>query len=162
MVSLPQWPVAAGWPGAVATFGLCAAAVLALVVTPRWAAEADALRAARTAAPRPAPQAAPAPLLPQAGDANTRTASLLEAAIRHGVTVPRSTQRQDGSPLPRLRLSMSVQGDYADLRRFIGEALAADPALALERLQLRRADPAAPRLDAELQWVLLLPPEAAR
>jgi len=163
---MPRWPAAWGGPGAVALLALIAAAPLALVLAPHWQAEADALRQAQ--APRRArpvvvtPSVAPPPRqLPPGGEESERVAALLRLAQRQGVDVQRTQQQLDRSgPLPRLQLGLSAQGRYADLRAFVAGALQADPGLALDRLQWRRATAEAERLDAELQWSMLQGPRA--
>jgi hypothetical protein len=74
------------------------------------------------------------------------------------VAVDRVQQRLDNTgPVQRLQLGLAARGRYADLRAFVAEALRADPALALDRLSLRRASPAVADLEADLQWSLLRP-----
>lgn len=151
-----------GWPLPAGLLALALAALLGLAVVPRWQAEADTLRSQarvlRAARPATAPASAPRPGWPAAARSSDRVATLLEAAAHDGVGVQRAQQRLEavgGSPLQLLRLQQSASGRYADLRRHLAHALAADPALALERLRLQRADATSPQLDAELQWVLV-------
>ena len=51
-------------------------------------------------------------------------------------------------------MTMPLQGSYAQIRGFIGAALLKDPALSLDSLKLRRANPQATVVDAELVWSL--------
>lgn len=142
------------WLAALAM--LAAAALLGLGLAPAWRAEADALAQAVPPAPRRAPPPPPAPVLPAAAEPATRLADLLALALRHGVAVERVQQRLEPQPgVRQLTVQMSGRGRYADLRAFVAAALQADPALALQRVQWRRATPAQAELDAELHWALL-------
>lgn len=150
-------PVAVGWPGVVAALALTAAALLATVLTPHWQRQTAALRGAL---PKPAATAGAAPpaALPAAGDPAERVADLLALALRHGVTVDRVQQRLDNAgAVQRLQLGLAARGRYVDLRAFVGEALRVDPALALDRVALRRGSAATADLEADLQWSLLRP-----
>lgn len=111
----------------------------------------------------PPPSAASAPLssaqwqaqLPAARERQQRLADLIEMATRAGLANARTEHRlatSDG--IERLRVSMPLSGSYAQLRRFIGAALAHDPALSLDALKIRRANPQAIEVEAELQWSL--------
>lgn len=160
---------ALGWPGAVAGLCLLGAAVLALQLTPRWQAEAEELavqqaalrRSLRASAALPAARAeTPAALLaalPPSAERQQRLADLLEIGLRLGLVQQRSEQRLSvdaETGLERLRISMPVQGSYAQLRHYIGAALAHDPALSLDSLHLRRAQRESQDLQAELVWTL--------
>ena len=98
-----------------------------------------------------------APRLPMwqiAGDQHQRGADLQALALRHGVQFVRTQQRLDDDK-SALQMAVSARGRYPDLRGFIEAALAADPGLALDGLQLRRADAQTSELEAQLQWALL-------
>lgn len=158
---MTPWPSRLGRPGLAAVLAIAAALPLAGWLTPQWqaqaAARAEAVRRVPLAAPPPAAADA-LPALPQVGDPATRVADLLALALRHGVRVDRTQQQlQSQGPVQRLQLSLSAHGRYADLRAFISAALLADPGLALDTLQLRRANAGATELDAELQWSVLQP-----
>ena len=56
--------------------------------------------------------------------------------------------------LERLRISMPVQGSYAQIRQYLGAALAHDPALSLDVLRLRRPQRETQILQADLVWTL--------
>lgn len=106
--------------------------------------------AARTATPAP-----PAldRWLPGANDRHAHLAALLELARAHGLTAPRTETRWlPEAQVARYDIVMPVQGDYAQVRSFIAEALQADPVLSLDALHLRRADVEATRIDADLRW----------
>jgi Tfp pilus assembly protein PilO len=93
--------------------------------------------------------------LPAASERQQRLADLLELGIRLELNGARTEHRlatADG--LERLRVTMPVTGSYAQLRRFIGAALAHDPALSLDAIKLRRVSPMAVEVEAELQWSL--------
>ncbi|MFG6414199.1 GspMb/PilO family protein [Roseateles sp. DC23W] len=155
---------ALGWPG-VAGLAALGLAVLAVLAGQRWDAQAAALQAeaqalrakARPAAATAAPvsvqqwQAA----LPTAATRQQRLADLLELAIRLDLNGARTEHRlASGDGLERLRVSMPLTGNYAQIRRFIAAALAHDPALSLDAVKLRRASPVSADVDAELQWSL--------
>ncbi|MFT7722142.1 MAG: hypothetical protein QM788_04850 [Roseateles sp.] len=160
------------WLGAPGLAGLAALALAAAaaVAGQRWDARAAALQAeARALRAQTAPGAAaaaaiaPAPAslqqwqagLPTAADRQQRLADLLELGIRLELNGARTEHRLAAAEgLERLRVSMPVTGGYGQLRRFIGAALAHDPALSLDALKLRRASPLAAEVEAELQWSL--------
>ncbi len=86
-----------------------------------------------------------------------RTAALLALAAEQGLPWPRSEFRYGADAalgLAQYRVGMSLSGSYAQIRSYVAEALRRDPALALESLRLRRVQPGAPELAAELGWVL--------
>lgn len=156
---------ALGWPG-LAGLAALALAVVAVLLGQRWDAQAAALQAEarvlRTKA-RPAAAATAAPVsvqqwqagLPPSSDRQQRLADLLELAIRLGLSGARTEHRLSASEgLERLRVTMPVTGSYAQVRRFIGAALAHDPALSLDAIKLRRVSPMSADVDAELQWSL--------
>jgi len=95
--------------------------------------------------------------LPPAAERQRRLADLLEASIRQGLNATRTEHKLSTDPvagLERLRVTMPIQGSYAQLRQFIGVALAQDPALSLDSLRLRRPSPQANQVEAELVWSL--------
>jgi hypothetical protein len=95
--------------------------------------------------------------LPEAGLRQQRLADLLELSLRAGLTGSRTEHRLSidaTAGLERLRVSMPVQGGYAQLRGFIESALRQDAALSLDSLRLRRSTPSAAEVEAELVWSL--------
>lgn len=158
-----------GRPLALALPVLVAALVLDAWLAPRWHDEAGTLRDQALALQRDARDAeqhklqastgpaATLPPLPDSSMASSRMADLLALAVLHGVSVQRlqrvGTDAAAGST--RTALVMPVRGTYADLRRFVAQALLDDAALALERLNLRRSRSDAAELEGELQWTLL-------
>lgn len=156
---------ALGWPGALGLAALLAAAACALLGQ-RWDARAEALQAEVKTLRRQPPTAAPAasaPLtpeqwqgrLPAASERQQRLADLIEMATRSGLSSVRTEHRLSSlDGIERLRVSMPVGGSYAQLRRFIGAALAHDAALSLDGLKIRRASAQAIEVEAELQWSL--------
>lgn len=155
---------ALGGPGVAGVAALALAAMLA-GLGQRWDADAAALQAeARQLRARAAPAAvAAAPqspqqwqaALPAAAERQQRLADLLELAIRLELDGTRTEHRLSSADgFERLRVTMPLTGSYAQLRRFIGAALAHDPALSLDAVKLRRAGPEATVVDAELQWSL--------
>ncbi len=156
---------ALGWPG-LAGLAALLLAVAAIALGQRWDAQAAALQAeARTlrAKARPAAAATAVPVsvqqwqaaLPAATARQQRLADLLELSIRMDLNSARTEHRLATSEgLERLRVTMPLTGSYAQVRRFIGAALAHDPALSLDALKLRRVSPVSTDVDAELQWSL--------
>jgi len=59
-------------------------------------------------------------------------------------------------PLARYTILLPIKADYASLRLFIRTALRDLPGLALEEVNLRRADPKAPVLEAQVRFVLFV------
>ena len=158
-----------GWPGAAALVCLALAATA-------WAYEAHCQELDRQASAQVAqlnlrlqslatrPDTAPTQTrtdwlasLPAAEARQRRLADLLEVAIREGVNVPHTEHKlavDSATGLERLRISMPVQGSYAQIRQFIGVALLQDPALSLDSLRLHRPSPQVSQVDAELVWSL--------
>lgn len=168
---------ALGWPGLLGLLLLLAAAALALGLTPRWQAQASQveaeagrlqrqLRAQRIAAATAATPGAQAATLtpaqwqlglPSGELRQQRLADLLELGLRQGLVSVRTEHRltvDAGAGLERLRITMPVQGGYAQLRGYIDAALLQDAGLSLDSLKLRRAHPQTAEVDAELIWSL--------
>lgn len=159
-----------GVPLALAGAALLCAGALDGHLVPAWQQQTESLRQQALALQRQArdeQQAARAARravdvaaldLPAAAGVNARMADLLALAVRHGVAVQR-VQRVGGdtgqADVARTTLSMPVRAAYADLRRWLAQALQQDGALALERISLRRTKGDAAELEGELQWVLL-------
>jgi type II secretory pathway pseudopilin PulG len=94
---------------------------------------------------------------PADSERQARTAALLALASELGLPWPRSEFRYTAEPglgLAQYRIAMNVNGNYEQIRRYVSEALRLDPALSLELIKLRRLQPGAPELAAELSWVL--------
>jgi hypothetical protein len=168
-----------GWPLAAGIAGLAAAAVVSLVAVPRVRREsqdvaADADRAARRAlhaagGAQDARRTESAPehfraAFPGVDARQSRVAALLELAARHSLALHRSEfqlSRDKGSGLLRYSVTMPLAGTYAQLRGFVEEALAADAALSLDRMRLRRTSPGAPDIEADLTWSFYMRPAGA-
>lgn len=164
-MNLPLLVKKLGAPGLAGLAALLLAAV-ALVLGQRWDAQAAALQAearALRAKARPTAAATAVPVsvqqwqatLPASAQRQQRLADLLELSIRldlHGARTEHRLATSEG--LERLRVTMPVTGSYAQVRRFIGAALAHDPSLSLDSIKLRRQSPMSADLDAELQWSL--------
>ena len=156
---------ALGWPG-LAGLAALLLATAAIVLGQRWDAQAAALQAeahSLRAKARPAAVATAVPVslqqwqaaLPAAAARQQRLADLLELSIRMDLNSARTEHRLATSEgLERLRVTMPLTGSYAQVRRFIGAALAHDPALSLDAIKLRRVSPMSADVDAELQWSL--------
>lgn len=155
-----------GRPGALGALLIAGAVAWQFaVVLPR--AEALAAQLARNADAERAAQAAAAaaeaagvrvqPTLAPAAAASLRR--VFEAAEAAGVELPqgeyRLTEIRDAH-LRRYQLSLPVSGDYPGIRRFLTEALNADPALALAGLQLRRARIESDAVEGLLNFTLYL------
>ncbi|MDT7838949.1 hypothetical protein [Aquabacterium sp. OR-4] len=155
-------------PGAAGCLALLVAAWLALLLAPRWRAEAAVAGQALTLRARQAQPAATVPpppgpaqrlheALPPAALAAQRLTGLLALAQRHGLAVGSVHQapllRGDG--LHSVPMVWRAQGRYADVRGFVAAALQADPALVLEQMRLGRAGPAAAMLEVDLHWQML-------
>ncbi|MDL5030981.1 GspMb/PilO family protein [Pelomonas sp. APW6] len=156
-----------GVPGAAALLGLAATAVLALLVTPSWEAQTEELAVQQAQLRRALRAQGPArgtdtparflAALPPASERQQRLADLLEIGVRLGLEIQRSEQRlvpDAGAGLERLRVSLPVQGSYAQLRQYLGAALVHDPALSLDSLHLRRSQRESTVLQADLVWTL--------
>jgi hypothetical protein len=149
-----------GVPGLAAVLGLLLALGLTFGLTPAWQAEtretlAETARAPAPPAPAPAP---PEPSLPEVDPVHPRISDLLDLAREQGMAVQRVQQQVESvGPRKRVRLTMTAQASYAKLRAFIDQALQDDPGLALGRLHVQRPDEANRELQADLQWLLLLP-----
>lgn len=115
--------------------------------------------------------AAPAELSPQQqladferrfSDEKSLTASLARlhaAARRQGVQLDQAEFKfasEAREPLSRYTVVLPVKADYRALRRFTADALRELPGLAMEDVNLRRADPKSPLLDAQLRFVLFV------
>lgn len=159
-----------GLPGAFGLLCLLGAAVLLLGPVRHWESQASAAQAdadnLRTRLRRQ-PVVAEAPQetqprhliasLPEVTDRQARLGDLLTLALKQGLNSSRTEHRisrDDKLGLERLRVTMPVQGSYAQLRGFIEQALRQDPALSLDSLKLRRNNPAAAEIEAELVWSL--------
>ncbi|RVU45119.1 hypothetical protein [Rubrivivax rivuli] len=159
-------------PAAAGLVLLALAVLLAAWAAPRWRAEAEAARARHRAAQAQAvdeavreavrqherQQAAKAETLPHwpwpdAAASPRRAAALDLLARRQGLQLLQVRQQLDAAQ--HWQVSMVGSGAYGDIRRFVERALAADPALALDRLRLQRDDADTPVLRFELQWSLL-------
>jgi hypothetical protein len=162
-----------GWPAALGSALLLAAAIAWMLLLPRLDAAADAARSAADAArrralaaPRQAAQPPPQPqptaqgfvaALPGAAQRPQRVADLLALAARHGVQVRRSdfqlaTDRDSG--VDRYRATLPVSATYPALRAFLAAALQHDDALSLDGLKLQREHTAAAEWQAELRFTL--------
>jgi Tfp pilus assembly protein PilO len=98
--------------------------------------------------------------LPREAELSTRLAELHALARRQGVVLRRAsfdvTTEKHGRLL-RQQMSFQTRADYPALRRFLREALAAMPALALEEVEIARpALGEAGTVEASLRFSLLL------
>lgn len=161
-----------GWPGLAALACVLAAMSAAFVWKPQLERE---LAAQRTAAqdtrdralrllqqrrvatlPEPADErfrsAFPAPEA-----RGQRVAALLALAAQNGVVSRRSDYRvnvERDLGLASYRINLPASGDYGALRGFVEAALRDDPALSLDVLRLRRAQPGSAEVQAEFQFGL--------
>ena len=176
-----------GWPGAIGLIGTVAALALSGVVLPVLQADAASLdraidatetRAARLEAQRRATEhsapmvAVVAPLpapqhfhdgFPTARERTQRLAAILTLASEHGLDVRRTEMRlqpQADLGLLRYSVAMPLSGAYPQWRAFVEAALANDPALSLDRVQLQRASASTAAVEIELSWTLWMQAEA--
>ncbi|MEW6513331.1 MAG: hypothetical protein AB1443_04940 [Pseudomonadota bacterium] len=81
-------------------------------------------------------------LIPRA-ELEARQREVLDAAARHNLVPGRVDYGYENNETGRFgiaSLQLPLQGSYADLRAFLATVLAAQPALALRELNLRRTD----------------------
>ncbi len=168
-----------GWPFALGLAALALALVVSLVVVPRLQHESQAIgaeadhtarqaRLAATASPGDRPgESAPAHFVsafPPVDARQARVAALLELALHHSMELRRSEFQLNldkGSGLLRYSVTMPLAGSYAQLRGFVEDALAADAALSLDRLRLRRATAGTATIEADLTWSFYMRPGGA-
>jgi len=168
-----------GWPGLLGLLFLLGAGGIVFLWLPAVrqqiqqtsvAADAAELRAVRLARQRDtAPPAVPAPQrfregFPSAQSRQDRIAALLARLVAHGLAHKRSDYQlvpEAGLGLWRYRMAMPVSGPYREVREFIEEALAQDPALGLDSLRLRRASANAADVEADLGWSFYMQAAAA-
>ncbi len=89
----------------------------------------------------------------------TSYARLWDVARRHGVALKAAEFKLGDVPqdeFQRYTMQLPVTADYASLRAFIVDALAALPSLALEDMSLRREDSKSLQLEARLSFVLFV------
>jgi len=161
-----------GWPALLGMLLLIAAGVLEAWVLPRQQERAADLRqqvqatrararvasqplAARAAVVDPAQQFRDS--FPAARWRQQRLADLFDGAARAGLSVGRTEHRPGLEPalgLARYRITLPVSGTYNQVRGFVRQALAADPALSLDSLRLSRAHAGQAQLQAQLQFSL--------
>jgi hypothetical protein len=167
-----------GWPFALGAGCLVLAGALAGGWSPALRRESDALADSADAASRRATaarggdRASSRPLsgreryaaaFPDADARPARVAALLASAQGHHLRSSRSEFKLSADPelgLLRYVMTMPVSGRYADLREFLSDAQARDPALSLDHLSARRTSADAPSVDAEVTWSLYMRDEA--
>jgi hypothetical protein len=172
--NLRRW----GWPGAIGLLAGTVSLFIAQLWLPELQRERDTIREAADLAQRRARQrlaparavdAAPSGAddfrggFPPASQRQERLAALLASATQHGLASRRIELRlSQDVPLGLARYSVTtpIVGSYAALRAFVEDAPARDPALSLDRLQMRRASVAAGAIEAELSWSLYMRAEA--
>ena len=99
---------------------------------------------------------------PPARERTHRLAALLALATRHGLDVRRTDMHLQPQPelgLLRYSLVMPMAGAYQQWRAFVEAALAQDPALSLDRVQLQRASANAAAVEIDLSWTLWMQAE---
>ena len=119
------------------------------------AQQEGAARQAR-ASQAPAGEAGQPALAPVAAAALRR---LFDAADQAGLELDRGEYRLTEikeAHLRRYQLSLPVSGGYPEIRAFVTQALNADPALALNAIQLRRDRIESPDLEGLLNFTLYL------
>jgi len=164
----------AGWPGALG-LGLIALALayghLVNGVTRRQIAQiAEQQRSLRALAARPASRALPAREQLErfygrfpGGHAMQDVlrdvlVGLHESAAKHGLSVLRADYRdsaEPGTPLRRVRVHIPARGSYAVVRAWLDDVVATLPQVAIEGLELRRADPG-DEVEAQVRFIVLV------
>jgi len=165
-----------GWPGAIGLAGVVTALVAAATWLPALQQRAEALgteadatesRSRRLDAQRRLHRP-PVPTSQRFRDGfpsdrvrQERLAALMALATEHGLEPRRAEFRLTPEAelgLSRYSVGMPITGPYAQMRAFIEEALARDPALGLDRVRLRRANvnPNAATVEMELDWTLYM------
>lgn len=113
----------------------------------------------------PAPQTAAEQLarfyaaLPPQEEATAWLNSLYQAAGKEKLSLARgeySLQTDADSHLARYQIVMPVRGDYGQIRRFVRNALAEVPHLALEEISFQRQSIAEAHLEARIRFTLFL------
>jgi len=168
-------PRSGGWPGSAWLLALGGLAWASAFVLWTWwlpaerrqlAALEDAAASSLALAARLAARTAAAPEVRNTGERffaafagretrPQRVEALLAAAVAHEVAWQRTdflVSRDAATGLTRYQVTLPVSGSYAAIRGFVDAALLADPAVALDRLQLRRPGLDATRIDAETVW----------
>jgi len=164
-----------GVPGLAGIAILAAGIIYGLtsVLPARGALETARHQAARSqgkppatgAASAPAPQTAAEQLarfytaLPPQDDATAWLNRLYQAAGKEKLSLARgeySLQTDADSRLARYQIVMPVRGDYGQIRRFLRNALADMPPLALEEVSFQRQSIAEPTLEARIRFTLFL------
>jgi hypothetical protein len=152
--------------GGFSALCLVAAAALHWGPAAQWAAAAHAADEAvaaldrparRSQANRPAGMAAASAELPTLQHQSERLTALLGLATQSGLQVSDTALSHDAVGPPdtrRLRIVQPVKGRYADLRKFMEAALAADSALSLDQVRLSRSEVDSADLGAEIVWSL--------
>jgi hypothetical protein len=142
-----------GWPAMLAV-ALPVAGALLLLAT-RMLPEAPASIALPTDGGRQLDahhRAFLAVLIPR-GELEARQREVLDAAVRHKLVAGRVDYGYENSPAGRFgvaTLQLPLRGDYPDLRGFLATVLAAQPALAVRDLAIRR-DAAGNGVEAQLR-----------
>ena len=155
-----------GWPGLLG-------ALLCLAAAGLWWGLEPALQARRGAALRSSVgQLERQPLRPASADPDPRDAAradlpalderaalvraLLQQAEASGMSTGRSayTVQAQAPALSRLRVTLSLGGSYAQLRKFVGSTLNGLPSVALDSMQLARSEERPGEIDATLRLSL--------
>lgn len=163
-----QWEQRLGLPGilAIGILFFCAAMHFSAVrplhreVIGLEAAQA-AQRSASARQARRGPQELEAVLrdLPKETGLATQLALIHQMADRQGVVLRRGNfdfSAESHGRVGRQQMTFQAQAPYAAMRRFVREALAAMPALALEDIAIARAQGEADGIEANLRFSILL------
>ncbi len=97
--------------------------------------------------------------LPTGNDTPQILGSLVAVAAASGVTLERGDYAYivpAAGEIGRYQISLPVTGSYSQIRQFIENALAAVPAMALEKLRFERKSVSDPVIAAELQFSVML------
>ena len=132
------------------------------------AESAQTLQRAQAVQSRPSlppqdPQVAFSSAFPDPQERESRLAALLELAQAMGLNARQIELRVQPEPalgLQRYQIRMPLESSYAAQRQFIDQALAADPALALMSLRMRRPNAQTDLVKTQLDFALLMRSEA--
>lgn len=156
-----------GWPGLVGLGLLVAALVVSWQMHARLEAEEQAmlrakvaqltsmqrLQATRIVASRRDPRDEARDGLPTLSERGAVVKKLLQQAEASGLALGRVdyVAQPEEPGLQRLRVTIPVSGDYAQLRRFVGRLLNQMPHIALDGLQLERPSDQPEQLNASMR-----------
>ncbi|MFL9711318.1 type 4a pilus biogenesis protein PilO [Methylobacillus sp. Pita1] len=97
--------------------------------------------------------------LPRESEATTLLNQVLDIAEQHGLVpekVDYTLSRQSSAAFSKYQLSLPLQGQYLDIRRFIADVMNTLPSAALNDISLKREDMLSDHVEARLKLTLYL------